>query len=152
MSFDRQMLPEPPGYFESQGLRLTGHGKWRTTNCAFHGGSDSMRVNVKEGHWCCMNCGAKGGDVLAYHMQIHGLDFVQSAKALGAWIEDGKSNSTPSPAPLPARAALQVLAFEATLAATAAGNLACGHQLTDSDRSRLRVAAARIAFISESYS
>ena len=65
MGFDRRNLPDAVGYYESEGLKLTGRGKWRTTECKFHGGSNSMRVNVATGAFRCMNCGARGGDVLA---------------------------------------------------------------------------------------
>jgi hypothetical protein len=37
-----------------------------------------------------MACGAKGGDVLAFHMQLNGLGFIAAAKSLGAWLEGGK--------------------------------------------------------------
>ena len=86
MTFQRENLPEPVSYFESQGHVLNGPGKWKTTNCAFHGGSDSMRVNVHSGAWRCMNCGESGGDVLAYEMKITGKEFVEAAKAIGAWV------------------------------------------------------------------
>jgi len=32
-----------------------------------------------------MACGAHGGDVLAFHRQLHGMSFVQAARDLGAW-------------------------------------------------------------------
>ena len=85
MPFDRTRLPEPAGYFASQGLTLKGphRSPWQTTACSFHGGSDSMRVNVINGAFVCMNCGVKGGDVLAYEMQASSLEFVAAAKALG---------------------------------------------------------------------
>ena len=73
MTFIRENLPDPVTYFENEGLKLTGKSKWRTTACNFHGGSDSMRINTESGGFCCMNCGFKGGDVLAYHMQFYGL-------------------------------------------------------------------------------
>jgi hypothetical protein len=151
MSFVRDLLPESTAYFEAEGLRLSQRGKWRTTECRFHGGSDSMRVNIATGGWCCMACGAKGGDVLAYHMQLHGLEFIEAARQLGAWIDDGKPASRQKPAPLPARAALQVLSFEALLTATAAGNVAHGVTLTTQDKSRLMTAAGRINRIVEAY-
>ncbi len=63
------------------------------------------------------------------------------------------SHHTPQrPAPLPPRAALQVLGFEATLTAIAAGNMARGIVLTDVDLQRLMVAANRIARLVEAYS
>lgn len=152
MSFDRTRLPEPEGYFiDRAGLRLTGKGKWRTACCPLHGG-DSLRVNLDSGAFACMGgCDFHGGDLLAFHMQRHGLDFVEAAKDLGCWIEDGKP-APAKPTPLPARAALQVLAFESTLTAVAAGNLAQGVTLTDADRARLLVAAGRINTIAEVFS
>jgi DNA primase len=144
MTFDRNLLPDAVSYFESQDLRLTSKGKWRTTQCKFHESSDSMRVNVSTGAWVCMSCGAKGGDVLAYEMQINGAEFVDAAKALGAWVNDGKPERQHKPTALSPRAALSALTFEANLVAIAAGNLAMGVILTDADRARLMVATGRI--------
>lgn len=149
MSFDRDRLPEPIGYFEGQALKLSKRGKWRTTECRFHGGSDSMRINTATGAWVCMSCGAKGGDVLAYEMAAHGVDFVNAAKALGAWVDDGKPEPRRKPTPLPPRAALEVLSFEAMVTAVAAGNVARGLALTNKDRERLMTAANRINKIAE---
>lgn len=153
MSFDRTLLPDPVGYFEAMGLRLVGprNGKWKTAECRFHGGHDSMRVNTAFGAWVCMSCGAKGGDVLSYHMQVHDLEFIDAAKALGAWLDDGKQELRRKPAPLPPRAALEVLNFETTIAAVAAGNIANGVALTDADRTRLLNAAQRINRLAEAY-
>lgn len=150
MSFDQTRLPESLGYYEGEGLTLTGRGKWRTTSCVFHGGK-SMRIHASSGAWICMNCGEKGGDVLAYHMRAHGLEFIDACKALGAWVDDGQPHRPQKPTPLSARAALQVLAFETTLAAVAAGNVAHGVVLSDVDRFRLRAAAARINRIVEAF-
>lgn len=149
MSFDRDRLPDPVAYFADEGLKLSGKGKWRTTECKFHGGSDSMRVNVATGAWVCMACNAKGGDVLAHFMAEHGLDFISAAKLLGCWQDDGKPSKPHRPKPLPATAAIQALAFEATLTAISAGNIAHGVTLTDIDRARLYVAARRINHIAE---
>jgi hypothetical protein len=151
MSFDRERQPEPVGYFESLGLRLKGPGKWKTTACTFHGGSDSMRINVASGTWVCMSCGVSGGDVLSYHMQAHHLEFVEAAKSLGCWVEVGKPQGPQKPTPLPPRAALQVIGFEATLAAVAAANVAHGKPLSEPDRFRLLAAAARINRLVEAY-
>lgn len=80
-------LPEPLAYYESIGLVLKGKGDWRTTACGLHGGSDSMRINVKRGGFICMaGCVARAGDVLAYEMARTGVGFVEAAKALGAWV------------------------------------------------------------------
>lgn len=143
--FRRELLPDPLSYFAGiAGLTLQGRGQWRTSECTFHGGSDSMRINTNTGAWVCMaRCGARGGDVLAYEMARSGSDFQTAAKALGAWIGQG-TNAPRRPTALPARAALEVLSFEATLAAVAAGNLAQGVALSDGDRERLLKAAGRI--------
>lgn len=153
MSFDRTRLPDPASYFDVQEMHLIGptSAKWKTTACKFHGGSDSMRVNTHSGGWICMACEVKGGDVLAYHMQANALGFVEAARALGAWADDGRPAGAQRPAPLPPRAALEVLAFEAMFAALAASNIARGVKLSADDLSRLMVAAARITRISEAY-
>ena len=151
MSFNRAYLPDTVNYYEAEGLKLTGPGRWKNTMCTFHGGSDSMRINMQSGGYCCMNCGEKGGDVLAYHMAAHGLEFVAAAKALGAWVDDGRPVQQHKPAPLPPRAALQVIGFEASLAAIAAANVARGVALSDVDLSRLLTAANRIMRLVEVY-
>lgn len=152
MTFDRMALPDPGTYYSGAGLRVNGPrgAKWKTTQCVFHGGSDSMRVNVTTGAFKCMNCGVGGGDVLSYHCQAHGLEFVEAAKALHAWVETGRTGrpvGNLKPSTLPARAALEVLAYEAMIVAVAAANLARGVSLSDDDRARLMVCAGRITAI-----
>lgn len=154
MTLLRERLPEPQEYFASQGLELVGRGAWRTTRCAFHGGSDSMRVNLHSGGFCCMaGCGARGGDVLAYHMAAQGLGFVEAARALGAWQDDPASaQQGPQrrrPCGLPAREALALLRDDALVVAVAAGNLARGLGLSEADRQRLLEGAARIQRIAD---
>src|SRR5574344_1475432 len=138
MPFDRNALPEPLGYYESQGLTFRERkGRWRTTRCDFHQGSDSMRVNVQTGAWVCMACGVHGGDVLSYEMQLTGADFVSAAKTLGCWSDDGKPTTQNKPTPIPARAALQALSFEALLVAVEAARVAKGAKPTDRKSTRL---------------
>ena len=150
MGFDRRNLPDAVGYYESEGLKLTGRGKWRTTECKFHGGSDSMRINTDSGAFACMaGCGARGGDVLAYHMAQRGLEFVEAAKALGAWIDDGRPATQHRPSPLSPRQALEVLAVEANLVAIAAANVAHGVVLSQVDLSRVLTASGRITRLVE---
>jgi len=146
--FVRERLPDPISYFESEGLQPKGPGKWKTARCDFHDGSDSMRINSDTGGWVCMACGAKGGDVLAYQMQLHGQEFIDAARALGAW-DEGKPQGAGRQRPLsfPPRAALEVLRVDALHCAVAACNLAQGQALTDADRERLLAAAARIDLI-----
>lgn len=151
MSFDRNNLPDPTAYYEGEALRLTGRGKWRTTSCVFHGGSDSMRINVSSGCWCCMACGVKGGDMLAYHMQAHGVEFVEAAKQIGAWVDDGKPVPTMKPSPLTSRQAIQVLEFESTLLAIEGCRIGNGVIPTADDMARLCKAANRITRLGEMF-
>lgn len=153
MTFDRNLLPDPTGYFENQGLKLTGarSAKWKTTSCRFHDGSDSMRINTASGAWVCMSCGQKGGDVLAYELAVTGADFIDGAKAIGAWVDDGRHHAPQKPTPLSPRAALAAMSFECTLAAVAAGNLAKGVPLSNTDRARLMKAAGRINLLAGAF-
>ena len=87
-NFNKSMLPSPEVYFEQQGLRLTGRGEWKNAQCCFHDDyNPSLRVRLDTGGFRCMACGAHGGDVLAFHMQRHGLRFIEAVKELGAWEE-----------------------------------------------------------------
>jgi hypothetical protein len=72
-----------------------------------------MRVNLESGAWVCMLYAQKVGDVLAYEMQATGADFVDAARALGAWTDDGRTPGRATPKPFSAREALRVLADKA---------------------------------------
>ena len=85
-AFNRERLPRPEDYYASEGVRLLGAGGWRSALCPFHNDTKpSLRVFLETGAFRCMACGAHGGDVLAFHMQRHGLRFIDAAKTLGAW-------------------------------------------------------------------
>lgn len=84
--FIRERLPEPVRYYQSAGIRLSGRGAWRDALCPFHEDTrPSLRIHIESGAFKCMSCGARGGDVLAFHRQRHGLGFADAARALGAW-------------------------------------------------------------------
>ncbi|EZP50531.1 CHC2 zinc finger domain-containing protein [Delftia sp. RIT313] len=151
MTFERDRLPDPRSYYEAQGLVLSKGKKWVTTACQFHQGSDSMRINLQSGAFVCMaGCGARGGDVLAYCMAVHGLEFIEAAKDLGAWVDDGKQPPT-APAPFTPRQALEVLMTEVNLIAVVAGNIGRGVVLSETERTRLLQAAGRVLRIAEVY-
>ena len=151
MGFERDRLPDPIAYFENQGLTLRGPGKWKTTRCNFHDGSDSMRVNTASGAWVCMSCGVKGGDVLAYEMQATGTEFVQAAQELGAWVDDGKPPPTTKPAALPPRAALAALAHETSVIYIEFCRMTKGITPTPDDIARMGQAAGTIQMITRDY-
>jgi putative DNA primase/helicase len=90
--FRRDLLPDAETYFKQAGLVLVGHGNQRQGPCPIHGGSDSLSVNLETGCFFCFACGAKGGDMLDFHRQVHDLGFVEAARELGAWIERESAN------------------------------------------------------------
>ena len=151
MGFERDRLPDPVSYFEGIGLALKGRGPWRTTECRFHGGSDSMRVNTVSGGWTCMACGAKGGDILSYEIQSAGTEFVQAAKELGAWVDDGRPPPTTKPAALPPRAALAALAHETSVIYIEFCRMTKGITPTPDDIARMGQAAGTIQLIAGDY-
>ncbi len=154
MSFDRNLLPDPQSYYESLGLILKGpvRAKWKTTRCEFHGGSDSMRVNMSSGAFKCMACEVGGGDVLAYQMKSTGQGFVDAAKSLGGWVDDGKQPQfKPRAKTLSPTAALEVLGIEATVVTMVALDIAKGKPLDEVNKARLMLAAGRIHRIAGEY-
>lgn len=87
VAFHRELLPCPSDYYREQGLNLAGGGEWKCAICPFHADNNpSLRVRLDTGCFCCMACGARGGDILAFHMKRYGFGFVAAAKALGAWM------------------------------------------------------------------
>ncbi len=86
--FVRSLLPTPTEYYKTQSIELKGRGEWRDAICPFHADTKpSLRVKAENGAYRCMVCGARGGDVLAFHQHLHNLSFIQAAKSLGAWRE-----------------------------------------------------------------
>ena len=144
----RDKLPDALTYYESEGLTLQGRGKWRTAGCQFHGGSDSLRIHVERGAFICMACGAKGGDVLAYHQAAHGLGFVDAARALGAYQDDGKAHhSSNRPTLIPARVLLESVAHELMIASIIATDMVNGRTISTTDAARLVQTSGRIRYV-----
>jgi hypothetical protein len=150
MPVARERIPHTREVLEQHGQRPQGRGDWLTFGCELHGGSDSLRVNTKTNGWCCMACGAKGGDAIAYVMQLDGIGFVDAAKQLGCWDEaaHGPAPSNPRPAGLSAPDALYLLREEARLIGTAWAMQRAGHVLTDAESERALQAVGRINLIS----
>ena len=62
--------------------------------CPFHDDRHrgNFRVNLDTGAFCCFSCGAKGGDILAFHQRRHGLDFQEVIRDLAEqFLFDGGS-------------------------------------------------------------
>lgn len=86
--FARELLPTSISYFASIRLKLIGKGAWRSALCPFHDDRvPSLRIKVESGAFRCMACGARGGDVLAFHRHRTGAGFAQAARDLGAWVD-----------------------------------------------------------------
>jgi hypothetical protein len=152
MTFVRDRLPDPVSFFQGENLLLMGRGVWRTTRCEFHGGSDSMRVNVQSGGWVCMACGARGGDAISYLMGLHGLDFVEAAKRLGCWDESGKPDPRPPrPRLLSCREALSVIAIEVLVLVVILADARSGVLPSERDWQRFLDAAGRIERLAVEY-
>lgn len=93
LSIDRGSLPTPLQYLGERGLHKgKQRGQWVAISCPVHkqGAEDhpSMRVSVADGHFRCMACGAKGGDIVALHRLITGLGFVDAVRDLGGRFHD----------------------------------------------------------------
>lgn len=90
---DRGSLPTPARYLREHGL-LVGkiRGESTAIRCPAHkGGAEahpSMLVSLVDGHFRCMTCGAKGGDIIDLHRLLTGCGFVQAVCELGGRFHD----------------------------------------------------------------
>ncbi len=109
-----------------------------------------MGINIETGAFLCRaGCGAHGGDVLAYHRAAHGLGFVEAAKALGAYREDGKGyRGSTKPETIPARDLLRSVAHELMVCAMVLSDFLNG-EVSEDDAERYRVAVARVLYVAE---
>lgn len=82
----RQRLPNPASYYVQHVERLgkTNGNGWAQGLCPFHDDhSPSLSVHVAEGGaFRCMACGAKGRDVVAFHMARTGYGFKEAVREL----------------------------------------------------------------------
>jgi hypothetical protein len=89
----RGSLPRPASYLQARAL-LAGkvRGEWVSIRCPAHkGGAEahpSLRVSLADGHFRCMTCGAKGGDIIALHRLLTGAGFLQAVRELGGRLHD----------------------------------------------------------------
>lgn len=87
-TLDRATLPTPTRYLTDRGLlKRTPRGGWAAISCPVHKGGNeskaSLRVNLADGHFKCMACGASGGDIIALHRLIAGVGFIDAVRELG---------------------------------------------------------------------
>lgn len=92
-SLDRASIPSPLQYLTGSNL-LKGktRGEWVSIRCPAHkGGAEdnpSLGVSLIDGHFKCMACGAKGGDLIALHRLITGMSFLDAVRDLGGRFHD----------------------------------------------------------------
>lgn len=89
---DRQSLPSPLQYLTSLGMiTRKPRAEWATIKCPVHkAGAEanpSMGVSMIDGHFKCMACGSKGGDIVALHRLITGMGFMDAVRDLGGKFE-----------------------------------------------------------------
>lgn len=90
---DRQSLPAPLAYLAKHGLlKRKPRGEWAAICCPSHkdGAEEnpSLRVSLIDGHYRCMACGVRGGDIVALHRLITGLSFRDAVRDLGGRFHD----------------------------------------------------------------
>lgn len=90
---DRRSLPSPRQYLTERGLlKRHPHAGWTSIRCPVHKeGAEktpSLRVNLIDGHFRCMACGARGGDIVALHRLITGRGFLDAVSDLGGCFND----------------------------------------------------------------
>ncbi len=149
LSFEN--LPDSIAYYESLGHVFSSKGEWMTTNCEFHGGSDSMRIHRTSGSFKCMNCGIHGGGIISYHMQRFQVDYLQACKELG--VNLGGSNNRPPdrPKPLPAARAIELMSMEARIVWMLLTKIKTGKKLEGHEIESLRTSTLQIVRIAEIY-
>ena len=146
--FIRENVPDWPAYADREGLALVGKGKWRNTLCAFHDDTNpSMRVNTASGGWCCMSCGVSGGDTLGHYMQLHGTEFIDAARALGAWKAGDAPARPRRPRALSANDALELLYQDAHVMYVVSQDIAQGKALNADDLRALGAAYRRVLVV-----
>jgi len=92
-SLDRHSLPSPLQYLtERSMIKTRTYGEWVSIYCPAHkGGTEkkpSLRVNLIDGHFRCMSCGVRGGDVISLHRLITGLGFLNAVRDIGGRFHD----------------------------------------------------------------
>lgn len=86
--FLRERLPNAHDYYVQQFpiLKTVNQRNWVSVLCCFHEDRlPSLRINLISGAFRCFACGAKGGDVLAFHQQRYDLTFKQAVNFFNAW-------------------------------------------------------------------
>jgi hypothetical protein len=83
---DRSLLPSPLAYYRQHFPTLRDKSKWVTVHCCFHEDRQpSLALHLPSGAFRCFGCGAKGGDLIAFHMKRYGMSFIATVNYFGGW-------------------------------------------------------------------
>ncbi|MFA6734792.1 MAG: CHC2 zinc finger domain-containing protein [Sphaerochaetaceae bacterium] len=81
-------------YLKSQGIIIPPdpingvYPGWHLVCCPFHG-DRTLRVNITTGAFCCKACGARGKNMLEFHMMLHHrFSFLEMAVILNMWEDN----------------------------------------------------------------
>jgi hypothetical protein len=76
-------LPTPYSYYKKLFPYIVSGREWVNVRCCFHiDKNPSLSINLKSGGYFCHACGAKGGDVLSFHMRKNQMTFKATVAAL----------------------------------------------------------------------
>ena len=86
-TIERARRVDPAAFLHSRGLLTKQtHGEWAAIRCPVHKQGQeqhqSMRVNLRDGHYRCMVCGVRGGDLIALHRLMTGARFPDAVREL----------------------------------------------------------------------
>jgi hypothetical protein len=89
--FEKKLLPSPITVLHRLGFyteKTNSKGYWKLP-CPFHKDgkerTPSLNLHKISGHYRCHACGAKGGDILSFYMNVTGKTFIKAVRELGAW-------------------------------------------------------------------
>ena len=90
-AIERAKHIDPAAFLQSRGLMTKRTpGDWAAIRCPVHKQGQerhqSMRVNLRDGHYRCMVCGERGGDLIALHRLLTGARFTDAVRELAGCV------------------------------------------------------------------
>lgn len=87
--FDKKLLPPAITFYQSlfPNIKPNINTAWVNVCCCFHDDKNpSLSLNLTTGGFYCFGCEARGGDLVDFYMQKHGVPFTEAVNHFGAWI------------------------------------------------------------------
>ena len=90
-TIERAKRIDPAAFLQSRGLMTKRTpGDWAAIRCPVHKQGkeqhQSMRINLRDGHYRCMVCGERGGDLIALHRLLTGARFTDAVRELAGCV------------------------------------------------------------------